>query len=292
MDCIIPSHGVRPFCAAIACLSRIGKDLYVDFDVLEGLTLRALNDAKSAFGSFHFDPAFFERCTTSSTTSARTFSNKKKRRHATPDSDSTPGTQSQFVCRIPLRAMAAIVRPRRNVLQLRLYHQEEEDGVVALSFEFYMPQQWRVVHRVAVASDAGTVSAVAPKEDCSEVVCTPKVLLRMLDPVQKQRTPEVALIFNDKYKVVTATSFHHVEVAAQAHDNVLLQASSRSNALLKTETSIECDELEEFHFVSDREGEKEDIPEIVNEEVVLVFGAKELKVRRYRNFNSGVCTKI
>jgi hypothetical protein len=38
----------------------MGKDLYIKFDPLKGLTLRALNDAKSAFTSFHFEPTCFE----------------------------------------------------------------------------------------------------------------------------------------------------------------------------------------------------------------------------------------
>jgi hypothetical protein len=45
------------------CLSRIGKDLYVAFDAIEEVSLRSLNDAKSAYAYFRFEPAFFERCT-------------------------------------------------------------------------------------------------------------------------------------------------------------------------------------------------------------------------------------
>ena len=58
MDCIIDGHLIRPFCAAIACLSRVGKEINFDFDPIDGLTLRTLNDSKSIFSSFHFDPSF------------------------------------------------------------------------------------------------------------------------------------------------------------------------------------------------------------------------------------------
>uniref|UniRef100_A0A7S4JA65 Uncharacterized protein n=1 Tax=Odontella aurita TaxID=265563 RepID=A0A7S4JA65_9STRA len=62
MDCVIPPHGVRTFSAAVACLGKVGKELYVDFCPLDGLTLRTLNDAKSAYAAFRFAPSFFERC--------------------------------------------------------------------------------------------------------------------------------------------------------------------------------------------------------------------------------------
>ena len=71
MDCVIPSHSVRPFCTAIACLSRIGKDMYLEFDPLEGLTLRTLNDAKSAYSSIVWEPSFFEKCSAPPTSRKR-----------------------------------------------------------------------------------------------------------------------------------------------------------------------------------------------------------------------------
>ena len=62
MDVIIPPHNLKRFASSITCLGRIGKDLYVSFDPLEGLTLSSLNEAKSAYGKFHFDPGFFTSC--------------------------------------------------------------------------------------------------------------------------------------------------------------------------------------------------------------------------------------
>lgn len=44
---------------AIHCLSRIGHDLYVDATTSEGLTLRTVNKASSAFGQIKFNPIFF-----------------------------------------------------------------------------------------------------------------------------------------------------------------------------------------------------------------------------------------
>lgn len=77
-------------------------------------------------------------------------------------------------------------------------------------------------------------------------------------------------------QIVTATSFHHGDVNVTS--NALLSASTAS--LLKTETCISAEELEEYDFRDDRNtDEKEGIPPPtnVNEEVALVFLGKESK---------------
>jgi cell cycle checkpoint control protein RAD9A len=188
MDCIIPSHSVRPFCAAIGCLSRMGKDLYVEFDPLEGLTLRALNDAKSAFCSFHFEPSFFERCSAPPT-------RKRALQQEEPD-----GTDNRYSCRVSLRAMAAIVRPRRHVLSLRLRNESSQQHYLSFEFQLQKSGLLTVVHRMGVAEDAQRVAATASREGGSEIVTSPAILIKMLEPLHK-RSPEVALIVNDSYKV-------------------------------------------------------------------------------------------
>ena len=44
------THNLKRFAASVTCLGKIGKDLYLSFDPLDGLTLSSLNEAKSAFG--------------------------------------------------------------------------------------------------------------------------------------------------------------------------------------------------------------------------------------------------
>ena len=274
MDCIISAQSARSFCGAIGCLSKIGKDLYVEFDTEDGLVFRTLNDAKSAFASFHWRPRFFERCT------------------ARPEAERERSQDYIYSCRVPLRALAAIVKPRKGVVSLRVKSEVCSDHSY-LSFEFQLQKEndlLRVVHRIGVA-EADGVSAVAPKDGCSEIVTVPKLLLRMLEPLK--RTSEVALIVNDRHKMVTMASFHHCDSVAASTNNALLQASS--STLLKTETTIGVDDFEEFDFRDDRplgrdlmdddaedvEGEEDDVPpENAGEEVTLVFGIKEPKVRQ------------
>ena len=82
MDVILPSHSLRTFAAAVTCLTKIGKEAYLDFDPLDGLILRTLNDAKSAYAQHRFAPEFFERCSAPPTAVSGLGGGGKKRQMA------------------------------------------------------------------------------------------------------------------------------------------------------------------------------------------------------------------
>jgi hypothetical protein len=276
MDCVIPGHSVRPFCASISCLSRIGKDLYLEFDAIDGLALRTLNDAKSAYACFRFEPTFFERCTAPPLQS----SSWRKRHHSTEEEETSP-SQERFSCRVALRALAAVVRPRKSVVALRV-RSETSSAALFLSFEFTLQNQdalISVVHRIK-AADANAMHPVAPTDDASEIRGSPKILLQLLDPLKN--TPEAALVVGSGSKTVSASSFHHTDTTTQQqqqgntnNNNAILHAANAS--LLKTETAIGCDEFEEFDFHQNRNLRDDMVPEDVNQEVILVFPIKEAK---------------
>ena len=319
MDCVIPSHSVRTFAASVACLGRVGKELYVDFDPLDGLTLRTLNDAKSAYAAFRFAPSFFERCAAPPQPSAgrrrqrprdgrrdgagrsgRRGSRRKERsRSRSRDKRSSDGDEDfdgddddeRYMCRVPVRTVHAVLRPRKGVQSLRIrsvgmispesdkgdngggsstggsggtQETEASSSLMQLSFQFRIENpkaggSMQVVHRVGV-TDADGVAAVAPRDGRSEITAAPRVLLRMLDPLK--RTAEVALTVDDVAKAVTATSFHHgdaVAAAAGASSSDgggvgLLGAVSAS--ILKTETSIGADEFEDYAYCDDRDEDR------------------------------------
>lgn len=192
MDCVIPSHSIRTFCAAISCLSKIGKDLYVEFSPLDGLVTKTINDAKSSYCSFLWQPSFFERC---SAPLAAVSAGRK--RGLTDDTSS----DVKYTCQIPLRALTAVVKQRRGVQSLRVRN-ETADNHLYLSFEFRVQNnhqdELKIVHRLGVA-DAEGVCAVASRDGCSEIVVAPKILSRMLEPLKQ--TTEMALIVNEKHKV-------------------------------------------------------------------------------------------
>ena len=54
MDITIPPHNLKRFSASITCLGKIGKDLYLSFDEMSGLTLSSLNDAKVCYALLFF----------------------------------------------------------------------------------------------------------------------------------------------------------------------------------------------------------------------------------------------
>ena len=159
MDVEIPGHSVRTFSSAIQCLSKIGKDLYCDFDPIDGLTLRALNDAKSAFCAVELAPSFFERCTAPTSTNTTKANNSadsnagrgRKRKSGSSSTQASSGTTQElrFSCRVPMRALAPVVRPRKGIVSLRIKSEghsagnnnnsssnDSQGGSLQLAFEF------------------------------------------------------------------------------------------------------------------------------------------------------------
>ena len=366
MDVIIPSHNLKILSSAVSTLGKIGKVLYIEFDPFDGLTLRALNDAKSSFCCFHFDVGFFERCTTSSAATTSTTNNissrsvaarnanlasrtrnnlthggvgnsnsasSRRRRKRGRASANTPMTSTRnketkndednefltnnddkYVSKVPIKTIAAVLRSRKGVSSLRIQSttsipapttttndngddiQQENEVLGAqmqLSFEYSIQTNgiMRVVHKINVSTAEGII-AIANKDNCSEIVTLPKILLTMLDQVKS--TTEVALtVHNDECKKVVTSSFHYGDTTnSNNNGNMVLNASNA--AILKTETSIDCHEFEEFHFMDDfavqsvLEKEQEannhrnettftPPPTNVSDQVTLVFSIKEAK---------------
>jgi hypothetical protein len=280
MDCIVPGHSVRPFCAAISCLTRVGKEVYFEFDPIDGLTLRALNDSKSAFCAFQFDPSYFLRCTLACFTGSHrphdnsnsnsNSNNKRRKMKTTRTQDSSQQDDDRWCVRISIKALAAILRPRKNVASLQVVTTGD-----FLSFEFSMQRPngmiVQVIHQVGVAT-ANSVAAVANTTGSSELVVQPTVVMPMLEPLR--RAAEIALLVNETHK--------HVSSATVAHDDFSKEATSSlaTQAALKTETSIRYDELVSLDYASHPDVEEDDPqppPGDLKEQVVLVFSLKEFK---------------
>jgi Rad9 len=321
MDCVIPGHSFRAFTGAIQCLSKIGKDLYVDFDPMDGLALRTLNDAKSAFCVVEFGPSFFERCTTpvlaqqvQATTATNSGTTRKRGRQTSTSTCSSQ--ESRFSCRVPMKALAPIVRPRKNIVTVRIKSEGHEgdtaptndNASLLLAFEFQLdiqnqsdttststngssagtkPTLCKVIHRMGVAQ-VDNISAVAPKDDCSELAAAPRLLHKWLEPIN--RTAEGCLIFTKDADLVVATSFNSTDSVGISSLSIASGAAKRT---LKTETCIQLKDLDEFDFRDNRtirtpqqlHRNNQDtgmphpcpMPDNVNDEVVLVFGIKEAK---------------
>jgi len=278
MDCIIPGPSIRSFCAAIGCLSRIGKELYIDFDPIDGLSIRSLNDSKSVFGSYHFEPSFFLRCTCAPSSSRKSRSAKRKRKiKETTISDSNDGTENddeRWTVRIAMKALAAVVRHRKDLLSLKITTIGDH-----LSFEFKVQKIGGsvvcVTHLVGYSTAQG-VAAVTATDGASEIVIQPNVLITMLEPLR--RSIEIALLVNEKHRLVSSVSFAHDDLPEEATSSLNI---GKQNASLKTETSVSYDDLVDVHYIdhADRDQSQDNIepPADLKEQVVLVFTLKEFK---------------
>jgi len=61
LDLLISRTNIRSFASAVACLSKIGKEVFVHSNA-EGMTLSALSDTKSCYVTIRFDTDFFMQC--------------------------------------------------------------------------------------------------------------------------------------------------------------------------------------------------------------------------------------
>ena len=133
----------------------------------------------------------------------------------------------KYICRVLIKTVTTILRSRKGVTSLRIKSvgdntlpqsttQEEQSQNnnetnkgqpqqqlnMQLSFEYHISSPssgiMRIIHKIGVM-DANSVATMAPKDECSEIVVSPKVLLNMLEPLKN--TNEVALILNDEDKV-------------------------------------------------------------------------------------------
>ncbi|CAB9507307.1 Rad9 [Seminavis robusta] len=311
MDCVIPGHSFRCFTGAIQCLSKIGKDLYVDFDPMDGLVLRTLNDAKSAFCVTEFSPPFFERCT--APVMAATTTSGRKRNHSTASS-STCSQGKRFSCRVPMKALGQVIRPRKNIVTVRIKSEghdgdtqtQNENASLLLAFEFQLeipnnnnnshnqykqqPTWCKVIHRLGV-EEVDNICAVAPKEECSELVAAPKLLHKWLEPIGNNRNDaEGCIIVTRDADLVVATSFNSTDTVGLT----TLAIQNGKQRTLKTESCLRLEDLEDFDFRDGRtlphssssQPERNNnsayppqcpMPLNVNDEVCLVFGIKEAK---------------
>jgi hypothetical protein len=250
MDCVVPGPSVRLFCSALSALGKVGGtggDLYWEHDAASGLTLRALNGARSAYCSARFRPAFFDRCTT--------VSRDEGGGEGEGDGGASSTARPHLSVRIAMRALGPVVRPRRDVVQLRITavfaaaasstaaspssrkrkkgtRDTGEGGrpVLRIAFEFLVatkgcgaagggggsssspegsPVLLRAAHCVPVsASRVEPVAAVAPRAGASELACPPRSLLRLLEPLRSLRATEVALLVHRDATALAAQSFH------------------------------------------------------------------------------------
>ena len=228
----------------------------MEFDVIEGLKLRSLNDSKSAYACFSFEPQFFERCTTSPLIQRKKRNQSSIARDA-GDEASDYEEPPPFSCRVAIKALGSVVRNRKNVVSLRVLN-EEVSAKLYISFEFHVQSYGnavvRMLHRIPVA-EVESVSAVATKDGASHIHVEAKLMLQLLGPLKK--TDEAALFVRPD-PFLSASSF---------------QPSVLARSLI-TETTASAEEYDLTFQIRERTS---DMPEKINESIVLVFPLRESK---------------
>jgi hypothetical protein len=153
MNVLLDSHAIRPFSHAIACLTKIGKDVVIEATP-SSLTLRTLNDSQSAYITVTFRKDFFIECNSYDLSVSGSWRFRKRRRtggssssaaaasgafedeeteDATDQSDNDgdgdgysfssgrPKDSSfKFLCKTSLKAVHGILKRSRHVHTLRI----------------------------------------------------------------------------------------------------------------------------------------------------------------------------
>lgn len=81
------------------------------------------NHAQSAYGKFHFDSQFFERCSAPPTNT----NTKNKGGNGDGEDNSEDEFDTRYVCRVPVRSVHSILRPRKGVCSLRIRSEGMDD---------------------------------------------------------------------------------------------------------------------------------------------------------------------
>lgn len=293
MDCTVEGHNVRTFCLIFSCLGRIARDVYIEFTDYNGMFIKTVNDSKSAFASFHFPPRFFGRCIAVPLITSKPMSLNYEPGLSTHENDA-------FACRMPVRALNAILRPRKGTRSLRIRshgnvvddrHHSQEQNVLGLklTFEFLVEHGsssnacMRIHHSLAVAESYSIVAASPSKLHCSEIVTSSQVLFTLLEALRKSlevtwTLRNANLDNDDEVPHVAVSSFNRADcVVGSTYPSTNREISSIPNSF-KTEAIMECSEFEGFVW---RGGDEIDVlddhPANQRHEVCLVFGLKEVK---------------
>ncbi|GMI27947.1 hypothetical protein TeGR_g5795, partial [Tetraparma gracilis] len=272
MDCTLMSHRLRSFTAAVALLSRCGRDLVLSSSA-SALTLSTVSPSNTAFLKVTFTRGFFHEFGPA---------------HAKPRAGGggeEGGEAPTFVCRCSLRACHSILRTARSgVHSLRLHSEggggggtdsgtDDDAGAGEagprvgerreLTFEYNCLEKIQVVHRLAVSDLSAATYVPIDFGAGSGLACRVGDLASLTSHFGERG--DVCMSFDAE--AVTVSS-----VAKSAADDA---------AGVSTKASLAVGEFESYEFRTDRgdeSGDEEDGPPgDVNEKAELVFSLRELK---------------
>ena len=152
-----------------------------------------------------------------------------------------------------------------------------------------------IQYDIPLTTQTETLCAVPDMTEASSLVAAPMVLWRLLEALSSS-TAYVALIVRNNSSVA-ASSFTTADTATDDNNNNNMMDQgmlpghsgrhhSNNKGRLKSEAACDIEDLLDFDFVSNRDtllgndggnNDNEDMPETVNQEVILVFHVPEAK---------------
>ncbi|XP_026185509.1 cell cycle checkpoint control protein RAD9A isoform X1 [Mastacembelus armatus] len=142
MDCVVTGGNVKVLAKAIHSLSRIGDDLYVEPEE-DGLALRSVNSARSAYACFLFAPLFFSRYT-------------------------IPAGHT-FRCKMPIKSVQAVFRSLASLEKtVEKCHIELDDQKNRLTFTLHCKHGLLKTHNLSF-QDSESLQAVFDRDSCANV---------------------------------------------------------------------------------------------------------------------------
>lgn len=211
----ISQENIKPFATVMGYLGKVGRELLIEVDEKEAadreddfaresgntptLTLRALNDLKSAFTCVEFHSSFFEEIVL----------------HAS----------DAFSCKVAIKPICALLRQFKNVTCINISAVQTGNVEHHLIFHLFQSNGIRRVHRLQYR-DCEIVHAQYEEEGASFLSSEPKVFAQLFEHVRQ--IPEVALTCSpDSFRV---SSFYKSEAldGKRQHMNTELDINIQS----------------------------------------------------------------
>ncbi|XP_060679518.1 cell cycle checkpoint control protein RAD9A-like isoform X2 [Hemiscyllium ocellatum] len=161
MRLVVTGGNVSVIGRAIHALSRIGEDCYLEA-LDEGLAVRTVNSSRSAFASFLFAPAFFQKYDPGNPTS---------------EADGSPSQTENFRCKIVMKSVLAVFKsPATLEKTVEKCKMALGRGMDQLIIQLLCKYGITKTHNLAI-QDSETLQAVYDKELCPNTLrVQPKLL--------------------------------------------------------------------------------------------------------------------
>ncbi|KAM8848258.1 cell cycle checkpoint control protein RAD9A [Synchiropus picturatus] len=198
MDCVVTGGNVKVLAKAVHSLSRIGDELYVEPQE-DGLALRSVNSARSAYACFLFAPLFFSRYT-------------------------VPRGE-RFRCKMAVKSVQSVFRSLVSLEKtVEKCHVQLDEQKNRLTFTLHCKHGLLKTHNLSF-QDSESLQAVFDKDTCANVFCAqPRLLVETVVHFAPSLEEVTVSVSDDRMWVR-----NHVEDEAERSKAMLTEVSLASD---------------------------------------------------------------